>query len=317
MSHAWLGGSTVTRLRDNKTRPKLAGLLAVSILPCACSIQRLAINSVGDALASSASVFETDDDPVLIAEALPFSLKLVESLLSEQPDHRGLLLTATRGYLLYSYAFVDMPAEESTLEDIDRTRELRRRARNLYLRAYAYASRLLELDYPGLADELAGDPAQAIAAVGRDRDVATLYWNAAALGLAISVSRNEPALLARLPEVEAMLNRALTLDEAWNRGALHEFAISLAGAGTAEVDESAMQRHYQRALELSAGNRASVHVAYAEVVTVPKQDREQFETLLARALAVDVDEDPDQRLLNVIAQQRARWLLENADEFFL
>jgi predicted anti-sigma-YlaC factor YlaD len=286
-------------------------------LPCACSIQRLAINSVGDALASSASVFETDDEPVLIAEALPFSLKLVESLLSEQPDHRGLLLTATRGYLLYSYAFVDMPAEESTLEDIDRTRELRRRARNLYLRAYAYASRLLELDYPGLADELAGDPAQAIAAVGRDRDVATLYWNAAALGLAISVSRNEPALLARLPEVEAMLNRALTLDEAWNRGALHEFAISLAGAGTAEVDESAMQRHYQRALELSAGNRASVHVAYAEVVTVPKQDREQFETLLARALAVDVDEDPDQRLLNVIAQQRARWLLENADEFFL
>jgi predicted anti-sigma-YlaC factor YlaD len=286
-------------------------------LPCACSIQRLAINSVGDALASSASVFETDDDPVLIAEALPFSLKLVESLLSEQPDHRGLLLTATRGYLLYSYAFVDMPAEESTLEDIDRTRELRRRARNLYLRAYAYASRLLELDYPGLADELAGDPAQAIAAVGRDRDVATLYWNAAALGLAISVSRNEPALLARLPEVEAMLNRALTLDEAWNRGALHEFAISLAGAGTAEVDESAMQRHYQRALELSAGNRASVHVAYAEVVTVPKQDREQFEALLARALAVDVDEDPDQRLLNVIAQQRARWLLENADEFFL
>ncbi|HEY5569605.1 MAG TPA: TRAP transporter TatT component family protein [Gammaproteobacteria bacterium] len=289
----------------------------MSILPCACSIQRLAINSVGDALASSASVFETDDDPVLIAEALPFSLKLVESLLSEQPDHRGLLLTATRGYLLYSYAFVDMPAEESSLEDIDRTRELRRRARNLYLRAYAYASRLLELDYPGLTDELAGDPAEAVAAVGRDRDVAMLYWNAAALGLAISASRNEPALLARLPEVEAMLNRALTLDEAWNRGALHEFAISLAGAGTAAVDESAMQRHYQRALELSAGNRASLHVTYAEVVTVRKQDREQFAALLRRALAVDLNEDPDQRLLNVIAQQRARWLLENADEFFL
>jgi predicted anti-sigma-YlaC factor YlaD len=307
----------VTRLRDNKAMPKLAGLLALSVLPGACSIQRLAINSVGDALASGASVFETDNDPVLIAEALPFSLKLLDSLLAEQPDHRGMLLAAARGYLLYSYAFVNIPAEESRLEDIDRTRALRERARNLYLRAHAYASRLLELDYPDFTDELAGDPAQAVAAVGRDRDVPTLYWNAAALGLAISVSRNEPALLARLPEVEAMLNRALTLDEAWNGGALHEFAISFAGAGTSEVDEDAMERHYQRALELSAGNRASVHVAYAEVVTVPRQDREQFETLLGRALAVDVNDDPDQRLLNVIAQQRARWLLENADEFFL
>ena len=39
--------------------------------------------------------------------------------------------------------------------------------------------------------------------------------------------------------------------------------------------------------------------------------------LLEQALTVDVDKDPNQRLLNVIAQQRARWLLENIDEFIL
>jgi predicted anti-sigma-YlaC factor YlaD len=285
----------------------------------ACSIQSYAINSIGDVLASSGSVFESDDDPVLIGEALPFSLKLLDSLLAEQPDHPGLLNAAARGYLLYSYAFVDILAEEAQLEDIERTRELRQRSRNLYLRAYAYASRALELDYPALAEQLAINPEAAVNVVGRRRarDVSTLYWTAAALGLAISVSRNEPALLARIPEVEAMLERAIELDETWNRGALHEFAIILAGAGTGPIDENMVEQHYRRALELSEGLRASLYISYAEVVAVPRQNRTQFTELLERALAVDVDRNPDQRLLNVIAQQRARWLLENIDEYFL
>jgi predicted anti-sigma-YlaC factor YlaD len=293
--------------------------LAVSLSLGACSIQRLAINSLGDALASSGTVYQSDDDPVLISEALPFSLKLIESVLAEQPEHRGLLLAATRGYLLYTYAFVNIPAEESRFEDIERTRALRERSRNLYLRAYAYASRVLELDYPAVTGQLALDPAAAVAAVGErpERDVPTLYWTAAALGLAISVSRNEPALLARLPEVEALLERALSLDETWDRGALHEFAINLAAAGTEALDEAAVERHYNRALELSAGTRAGLHVTYAEVVAIPKQDRAQFTELLERALAVDLNKDPNQRLLNVIAQQRARWLLENIDELIL
>jgi predicted anti-sigma-YlaC factor YlaD len=214
---------------------------------------------------------------------------------------------------------VSIPAEESRLEDFERTQELRTRSRSLYLRAYGYASRALALDYPALAEQLGTEPAAAVAAVGEnpERDVPTLYWTAASLGLAISASRNEPALLARLPEVEAMLERALELDEAWDGGALHEFAISLAGAGTDPIDENMIEQHYRRALELSRGLRASLFVGVAEVIAIPQQDREQFTELLERALAIDVDWDPDRRLLNVLAQQRARWLLGNIDEFIL
>lgn len=298
---------------------KLGLISAATLALGACSIQRLAINSIGDALASSGSVFQGDNDPVLIREALPFSLKLIESVLAEQPDHRGLLLAATRGYLLYTYAFVDFAAEEASLEDIDEARMLRERARNLYLRAHSYASRALALDYPTVAEQLATDPATAVAAIDGEsgNDVTTLYWTAAALGLAISTSRNEPALLARLPEVEALLDRALVLDERWENGALHEFAMSLQRARTGPVDEAAIERHYRRAIELADGTRAAPHVTYAEVIAIPRQDREQFTALLEQALEVDVDKDPNQRLLNVIAQQRARWLLENIDEFIL
>ncbi|MGD8339842.1 MAG: TRAP transporter TatT component family protein [Gammaproteobacteria bacterium] len=294
-------------------------IVALSLLLSGCSIQRYAINSIGDMLASSGSVFESDDDPELIAEALPFSLKLLDSLLAEQPDHRGMLLAAARGYLLYGYAFVGTAAEQSQLEDIARTRELRSRARNLYLRAHRYASHALDLDFPGLAADLAADPEAAVSSrVDRGTsDVSTLYWTAAALGLAISASRNEPALLARLPEVEALVGRAIEIDEAWSGGSLHEFAIILAGIEGSSFDAASVDEHYRRALELAAGRSASVYVTYAESVAIPRQDRDLFTELLRRALAVDVDSDPEHRLLNVVTQQRARWLLENIDEFIL
>ncbi len=40
-----------------------------------------------------------------------------------------------------------------------------------------------------------------------DDDV--LYWNAVALGLAISVSKSDAGMIARLPEVDALIARAL------------------------------------------------------------------------------------------------------------
>lgn len=296
-----------------------AALVAGVTLACGgCSIQRLAVNSVGDVLSSGASVYETDDDPEFVGAALPFGLKVIESVLAEQPEHRGLLLAAARGYLLYSYAYLSVPAQRLELTDFAAAQQLRRRSRNLALRAHGYASRALVLDYPQIDAALRASPEEAVRRIEvPERDVGTLYWTAAALGLAISSARNEPALLARLPEVEALLQRALSLDEDWNAGALHELALTLEGAGTVSADAARLDTHYRRALELSAGGNASVHVTYAEAAAVPRQDRDLFRQLIERALAVDVDHNPEQRLLNVLAQQRARWLLDNLDQWFL
>jgi predicted anti-sigma-YlaC factor YlaD len=151
----------------------------------------------------------------------------------------------------------------------------------------------------------------------KDQDVPSLYWTAVSLGLAISVSKNEPALLVRLPEVEVLLERALVLDEAWNAGALHEFRITWVAARGAQGDWEALRRHYERALTLSHGRRASLYVAYAEAVSIPNQDRVQFMALMHQALSVDPDAHPEQRLMNLIAQRRARWLMERIAELFL
>ena len=292
-------------------------LAALAMLSSGCSVQQFALNSLGDMLASGNGIFESDNDPVLIGEALPFSLKLIDSLLEQQPDHQGLLLAAARGYTFYGYAYVSWPAERLSRDDINAARVLRARARNLYLRAHGYASHALSIDYPNVTPLLREDPALAVRALdGRsERDLELLYWNAASLGLAISSARNEPALLARLPEVEAFLNRALELDEAWDAGATHEFALNIGPISGADAAE--LEAHYLRALELSSGLRASLFLAYADAVALPRQDRAMFTELIGKALALDIDAAPERRLLNVITQERADWLLLSIDELFL
>lgn len=286
-----------------------------------CSLRTYAINTVGNALASGNSVYESDSDLDLVGAALPFGLKLTESLLAESPRQEALLLTACRGFTMYSFAFVAHDAERLTEEDLDRARALRLRARRLYLRGAEFGFRALELRHPGFEQALTTDPREAVKRIGpksRVRDVPLLYWTAAAVGLALSVSIDDAALLARLPEVEAMLDRALELDEAWDDGALHEFKLIVAATRTrGTVDRAALDAHYARALTLSQGRSAGVFVAYAEAVSLPAQDKVEFRAMLERALAIDADQQPQDRLATLVSQRKARWLLGRIDDLIL
>lgn len=232
----------------------LAATLA-ALCPTACSMRRFAVNRIGDALATGGSTFETDDDVELVGEALPFGLKLIESLLAESPQHEGLLLAGCRGFTLYAYGYVQQEADRTASEDLERANALRRRARRLFERASAYGFRALERRYPGMRQALEKDPVQALHVVRDTRHVPLLYWNAAALGLAISAARGDAAMLARLPEVEALIDRALALDERWNDGAIHEFQVIYASSrpGAGGFDATRLRKHFERAVELSGG----------------------------------------------------------------
>jgi predicted anti-sigma-YlaC factor YlaD len=284
-----------------------------------CSIKRLAVNKLGNALASGGSTYESDNDPDLVGDALPFGLKLIESLLAESPKHRGLLLAAASGFTEYSYAFVDQRADEAASESLERSKALRARACRLYLRAHAYGLRGLELHYPGIGAALDREPTEVLARV-RKQDLPLLYWTAASLGLAISTSKDQPEMIARLPAVEAMIHRVWEVDENWGDGSVPEFLISVESARTGvRVDQKQdrMYQYFERALKLSKGERASTYISYAENACVPAQNRAEFQSLLERALEIDPDGHPESRLANLVAQHRARWLLGRIDELFL
>jgi predicted anti-sigma-YlaC factor YlaD len=254
-----------------------------------------------------------------VGDALPFALKLMESLLAESPRHAGLLLATASGFTEYSYTFVGQRAERAFTENVAESNALRARSRRLYLRAHGYGMRALVVRYRGFGAALENDPVAALARV-RKRDVPLLYWTAAAHGLAISASKDDPEMIAQLPVVEALIRRAMALDEGWNEGALPEFLINIEAArsGVKAADLQAhIQEYYERALRLSGGRRASLFVSYAENSCIPAQNRAQFQEMLERALRIDPDQHPETRLANLIAQRRARWMLGRIDDLFL
>lgn len=311
----------MTLRRPSSSSPSLSALvtllLAMALLQ-GCSLRRMAVNKVADALTGGGSTFTSDDDPELVRDALPFSLKLMESLLAETPRHRGLLLTLGSGFTQYGFAFVQQEAERAEDDDLDRSRELSIRARRLYWRGRNYALRGLEVAHPGFTNALRANPRLAVQAANAS-DVAFLYWSAVGWAGAIAQAKDDPSMVGDLPQVEALIERALQVDESWNKGTLHGLMITFEMSrttGTGDPVERAT-RHFQRATELGGHSVAGPYVAFAESVCVPREDRAQFERLLQQALAINPDDDPTSRLENLIHQRRARWLLHRIDKLFL
>jgi predicted anti-sigma-YlaC factor YlaD len=305
--------------RDNPRCAFHCGLaLLVAVSTGCATVKRIAINKPGDSLAETGTTYTADDDPDLVGAALPFSLKLVEGLLAQTPKHRGLLVTAASGFTEYAYAFVQQDADAAESDNVDRAAALRARARRLYLRGRDYGLRGLDARHRGFIQALTADPKTAVRQLTTS-DVAMLYWTAASWGSAISVSKDRPDLIADQPIVEALIDRALALDPAFDFGAIHGFLINyeMARQG-ARGDPSARARmHFDREVELTKGQLASPFVSLAEAVSVPADNRAEFESLLQRALAVDPDARPEWRLQNLVVQKRARWLLSRKDDLFV
>ena len=312
---AMLGGAAARGLGH-----RLALLLcAAAPLLClaGCSVHQLVVDKVGDALASGGAVYASDPDIELVGDASPFGLKLLESLSAESPRHRGLLLALARGFTQYSYAYVELPADVAEDRNVAAAYAQRNRARQLYLRARDYGLRGLEAGHRSFGAVLAADPAAAVRQLTAN-DVALAYWTAAAWGAAIALGKDDAALVAGLPQVRALAQRALELDESFADGALHVLALGLTMSepGPEPARVSRARRHLARAIELSGGRQAAPYVAFVESVSVPTGDRAEFASLLGTALAIDPDSAPAVRLSNVLFQRRARWLEGRAEQLF-
>ena len=296
----------------------MAWLPLLLVLLNGCSIKKVAINKLGDALSGSGTGFASDDDPELVKAAVPFSLKLIESLLAESPQHKGLLLAACSGFTQYSFAFVNQDADELEDTDIAAATKMRGRAKRLYLRARGYGLRGLEVKHPGFEQALRKNPRAAVKSATAS-DVPLLYWTAAAWGSAISVSKDDPSLVSDQIIVESLIDRALELAEDFDHGAIHGVLISYEMARQGVQGDPALRskKHFDRAMELSGGKLASPLVSFAEAVSVQNQNRAEFQTLLNQALAINPDAVPESRLQNLIAQRRARWLLGRVDDLII
>jgi len=298
----------------------LATVVMVALVAGGCGlIRQRALHDVADLLSDpqAAGVYAGDDDPELIAAALPFGLKTYEVLLAAQPRHRPLLLATASAFIGYAHAFVLLPAERLVTSDYRRAQQLRTRAARLFRRGRDYALTGLELDHPGWGERLRTDPPSALAELGPEA-APLLYWTGAGWGGAIAAEPGALSDLAELPLVEAIMRRVLVLDEGYGAGAVHEFFITYEGGRSSLMGGSAERamHHFHRAVELAHGERAAPYLAVATTVAVQRQDETLFQEMLHKVLAIDVDQAPAWRLENRIAQEQAAWLLDHRQDLF-
>lgn len=327
----------------------LLGLLAVLWGLSGCSLNKMAVRMTANSLTSDAgsTVFTTDEDPELIADALPFGLKMYEALLAQLPEHEGLLMASAEGFVSYAHGFILGPAEQLPDAQRQQRKEMKLRAKNMFLRGRDYALELLEIRHPGFEEALrSGEFKKELLKAGEE-DVEALYWAAAGWMGAVSAAGLDISMIIELSKPVALMARAFELDPDYGDGAIHSFLIQVYGAvpapsmlyGTSETGkytketleayyrqrigevpkkpEKRALHHLERAVELSNGQMAGPYVSFASSFSVENQDADEYRRLLKKALAIDPAERPEGMLQNLLDQERAEWMLDHIGDEFL
>jgi predicted anti-sigma-YlaC factor YlaD len=286
--------------------------IALLLTLAGCAPRQLIVGSVADELATQSQGAENDVE--LAREASAFYLKFSESILRQNPGHQGLATAVSAGYTQYAYAFVAFDAEKIEAKDAKAAERLRQRAAKLYHRARQHALRALEEDKPGFAAALASQQAQDWPKL-RKEQAGLAYWAAAAWGGWISLSKDDPDVVADLPLAIRLAELAWAVDPAWGDGALTGLLGSFEAGRSAGNAQRALS-YFDQSIAQSAGRSAGAYLAKAEGHAQPAGDRALFEQLLQQALAIKDEAGSPLTLQNEVMRRRARWLLEKADDLF-
>ncbi len=306
-------------MRLIKPLPLISLMSALCLLSTGC-IKKIALKKVAGALtAEGSTVFTGDDDPQLIADALPFALKTYESLLESLPEDVNLLYATGKAFCMYAYAFIHVPADTISDIRIDEKTEHRLRAKRMYLRAKRYLLRGLEVKHPGITAFLEANKTDSALAMTTIEDTALIYWIGASWMGAFTADKFDMKLALDMPKAVSFMNHLLDMHESYGTGAVHDFFISYYGSMPKSMggSEEKARKHFTRSLELSQGASAGPYVSLAASVCVGKQDHKEFTDLLTKALAIDADQYPANRLANIISQRKAQWLIKHIDNYFL
>ena len=284
------------------------GILLVFLvlhIPAACiPNKQLTVGSAAILLEDVAQSAYKQSDLRVIREGMPAYLMLIDGMVEAVPNHAHLLITAAQAYASFASAFVEA-------EDKDY-------ASALYQRAKQYALRSLEIR--GLKNPVS-KPFEAFETelnhLGKD-DVPYMFWTATCWGSWIRLNLNSMAAVAELPRVEALMKRVLVLDEQFYYGGPHLF-MGIWFASRPKIaggDLPTAQLHFKKALAFSQNKFLMTQVYYADQYARKAFDKELFVATLQKVLEIPADSIPELTLLNTVAHQKAKEMLEQVDDYF-
>lgn len=315
-----------------KTWKPAAGTIICVLLLAGCSIKQAAFNSLSDTLApfpavktetvGAVAALTGEDDVQLVSEVFPTVLKTYEMLHLSNPKHRGLTLMTGSLYIMYANAFVQTPADYIPETQYEKKNAEYLRAKKFYLRGADYVLSSLSGAYPhfeALMKDYSEEQGGVLLQKCTAADAESLYWAGSGILGAFALDPMDTDVLARVPGAAAMLERAAALDPGFNEGAVWEVLAAFyaaapepMGGGMEKAEEA-----YQNALTLSKGVRPSVYVLYAQSFCIPAQDSAGFDAALKRALEINPETQPENKLTIAISQTKARRLQTTKGDYFL
>lgn len=271
-------------------------IVAVALAGCAGSISARLAESV-------ASGMLNQDDPDTVAAGTPAYLILVDGMIQQSPEDEALLAAGARLNSTYAVAFAG---------DGERSKRLSLKAKNYAERALCAA----DGELCALGRLSFDDFDRRMAELDEDH-LPIAYAYASALGAWIQANRDDWAVLAELPKLEALLRRLVALNEGYDYGGAHlmlgVIATRLPESLGGKPEEG--RGHFERAIALSGGKNLMAKVRFAASYARLVFDRELHDALLNEVLRADPSV-PDLTLVNTLAQQEARRLLADADSYF-
>ncbi len=250
-----------------------------------------------------ASSVNRQSDIVLVRQAIPAYLILIDSMVETYPNRKDLLLAAAQSYAGYAAVLEE--------EERDRAARLNGKAKNYALKALSRTPPI---------DDFTGQPIEIFQqrlAHTEKRDVPTLFW-AGNIWATWIAAEGGPEAMADLPWAEALMERVLQLDPGFYYGGAYLFKAVLLSARPEQFggNRKTAAANFQKAREYGAGKFLMTDVYYAEYYGRQTLDRDLFISTLQKVLEVPADIEPDLTLANTLAQRKAKNLLSRVDEFF-
>lgn len=281
-------------------RLRFALLLCVALASACGGVVRKATSQFADNLTTA---ILNQDDIGTVRDGVPAYLVLVDGIIQGDPLDPDVLLAGAKLYGAYTGGFVDDA----------------QRAQRLAARAYGYARRALCIREKPLCATL-DKPYEQFAATLKQVDaknVATMYGFASAWAGQIQVNSDNWNAIADLPKLQALLLWINERNPHYDDGgaALYLGVVNSIRPASLGGKPEEGKAYFDKALELSGGKNQMVRVLYAQFYARLVFDKELHDKLLNEALAAD-PVAPRLTLINVLAQRKAKVLLESGKDFF-
>jgi hypothetical protein len=275
-------------------------LLGAVLLGACGSIMRKAADQFADNLTTA---ILNEDDPGTVRDGVPAYLLLIDGMIQGDPNNSGGLLAGAKLYGAYAGGFVSDPARAQRLAD----------------RAYDYARRALCLREKDLCEALDKPYDAYIAELNKsDRgDVPVVYGFAAAWAGKIQVNSGDWNAIADLPKLQYTLERCTSLDPHYDNGGAYLYLGVINSIRPTSLGGKPEQgkAYFEKALELSNGKNQMVRVLYAQFYARLVFDKDLHDKLLNEVLAAD-PHAPGLTLINTLAKEKAKALLESGKDYF-